>query len=179
MSADLDKAIDRAVREMLDVEPPAGLRGRVLDRLERPRRGAGWMWIVAPIAAAAVIVLAVLLPWRSNQADQPVFKRGGDIRLAIETRAPAPTPDRIAPPARPPQVASRLVPANSSGTVVAAAAVADDTNFTAIEALSAIAPIEVTPIAAASIAPREIVLRPLTPIIEVQIAPLTPPGGRD
>ena len=30
----LDAAIDRAVREMLDVEPPSGLRGRVLDRLD-------------------------------------------------------------------------------------------------------------------------------------------------
>ena len=33
MSADFDKAIDRAVREMLDVEPPAGLRRRVLEQI--------------------------------------------------------------------------------------------------------------------------------------------------
>jgi hypothetical protein len=31
--ARFDDAIDGAVREMLDVEPPAGLRGRVLDRI--------------------------------------------------------------------------------------------------------------------------------------------------
>ena len=47
---------------MLDVEPPAGLRGRVLDRIESPRRGFAWIWIAAPVAAAAIIVLAVLLP---------------------------------------------------------------------------------------------------------------------
>ena len=34
MSADLDREIDRAVREMLDVEPPAGLRARVMQRIE-------------------------------------------------------------------------------------------------------------------------------------------------
>jgi hypothetical protein len=33
MSADLDKAIDRAVHEMLDVEPRADLRARVLAQL--------------------------------------------------------------------------------------------------------------------------------------------------
>ena len=59
---DLDAAIDRAVREMLDVEPPAGLRGRVIDRIESPRRGLTWIWIATPIAAAAILVLAVLLP---------------------------------------------------------------------------------------------------------------------
>ncbi len=33
MSADFDEAIDRAVREMLDVEPPADLRARVIAQL--------------------------------------------------------------------------------------------------------------------------------------------------
>ena len=58
----VDRAIDLAVREMLDVEPPPGLRGRVIDRIESPRRGLTWIWIAAPITAAAILVLAVLLP---------------------------------------------------------------------------------------------------------------------
>src|SRR5688572_32229993 len=74
----LDTAIDGAVRAMLDVEPPPGLRGRVMDRIDHHgpvasafptspvvsafrRKGA---WIFAPVAAAAVIALAVLAPWR-------------------------------------------------------------------------------------------------------------------
>src|SRR5258705_9267632 len=90
--ARFDRAIDRAVREMLDVEPPPGLRGRVLDRIDAlstnsvasasdPVASAGdsvvsagdsvasafrrkFGWIAVPVAAAAVIVLAVLAPWR-------------------------------------------------------------------------------------------------------------------
>src|SRR5215208_2023368 len=68
----IDAAIDLAVREMLDVEPPAGLRGRVLDGLDTSsvasafRRKNGFrrkiFWIAAPIAAAAIVILAVLLP---------------------------------------------------------------------------------------------------------------------
>jgi len=69
-----DLAIDRAVREMLDVDPPAGLRGRVIARLpvasafrrkqllrrkDLFRRKA---WMLVPIAAASVILIALLLP---------------------------------------------------------------------------------------------------------------------
>src|SRR5262245_48222227 len=62
----LDIEIDRAVREMLDVEPPAGLRGRVMERIDAASVASGvnrkiW-WLVAPIAAAAVIVIALVLP---------------------------------------------------------------------------------------------------------------------
>jgi len=32
----LDAAIDRTVRQMLDVEPPAGLRRRVIERISAP-----------------------------------------------------------------------------------------------------------------------------------------------
>jgi len=47
MSADLDREIDRAVREMLDVEPPAGLRGRVMQRIEEKRVASGFLTTVA------------------------------------------------------------------------------------------------------------------------------------
>ena len=53
--ARFDEAIDRAVREMLDVEPPAGLRGRVLDRIETvappPRAAADVHLPTAPLAS--------------------------------------------------------------------------------------------------------------------------------
>src|SRR6476469_10173792 len=87
MSADFDKAIDGAVREMLDVEPAAGLRQRVLEELpafaeapagepasgfQLPASGSrlparllvasSFSWkVLLPVAAAAVLVLAVLL----------------------------------------------------------------------------------------------------------------------
>src|SRR5262249_19108586 len=66
----LDLAIDRAVREMLDVEPPAHLRAKVVAQIDslaasnlRPQaKGAGsWKIVFVPLAAAAVLILAVLL----------------------------------------------------------------------------------------------------------------------
>jgi len=65
----LDAAIDLVVREMVDVEPRADLRGRVIERLERRdasvgrvfRPGVKWTWLIAPVAAAAVVLPAVVL----------------------------------------------------------------------------------------------------------------------
>jgi hypothetical protein len=57
----LDTAIDRAVRRMMDVEPPDGLRRRVLQRLEEPASPFAW-WPRLGLAAAtlAAILLAVV-----------------------------------------------------------------------------------------------------------------------
>jgi hypothetical protein len=83
MTDRIDDAIDRAVREMLDVEPRADLRARVVDRIEGRvasafRRKVGvastfpglssvegrWKsWVFVPLAAAAVLALAVWAPW--------------------------------------------------------------------------------------------------------------------
>jgi len=67
MSADLDREIDRAVGEMLDVEPPAGLRARVMQRIEERHAASGFsrkvtvasafrrkiLWAGLPVAACA------------------------------------------------------------------------------------------------------------------------------
>jgi hypothetical protein len=55
---DIDDAIDHAVRDIMGVEPRAGLRARVLDRLERPR--AGLFAVPRLAAAAAVVAIAVI-----------------------------------------------------------------------------------------------------------------------
>src|SRR4051812_17675310 len=71
-----DRAIDEAVRELLDVEPPAGMRARVLRRIEArslPPEGGSYkrfLWAALPIAAAAILILAVLLPRTTQQPQQ-------------------------------------------------------------------------------------------------------------
>jgi hypothetical protein len=87
--ARFDEAIDRAVREMLDVEPPPGLRGRVMHRIGRPtesvvasafRRKA--VWIAGPLAAAAILVLAVLMPSESGRIPvAPPARAASDVHL--------------------------------------------------------------------------------------------------
>src|SRR3954469_2307433 len=75
--ARFDRAIDEAVREMLDVEQPAGFRSRVLRRIEarsHPPDGGSYkrfLWAALPIAAAAILILAVLLPRTTEQPQTP------------------------------------------------------------------------------------------------------------
>ena len=61
----LEVAIDLVARRMLDAEPPAGFRHRVLDRLGPRRRRPTWLWMAAA-AAAAVLLFVVLRPLSTN-----------------------------------------------------------------------------------------------------------------
>jgi hypothetical protein len=180
MSADLDKAIDRAVREMLDVEPPAGLRGRVMARLESPKRhGAWWIWMVGPVAVAAAVLLAVnLWPRHQPQVQTPAVARGGDVYLAGETAR------RSTPPPSAPTVVARDGARGAQGHIGTAAqprmvaAASLPGGETGIDPLDPIVPIAVATISPEGIAPAAIDINPLKPIDAVQIAPLTPPDGR-
>ena len=53
----LDRAIDRAVRGMMEVDPASGLRHRVSDRLEQPARQR---WLLPAVAAACVLLVAAV-----------------------------------------------------------------------------------------------------------------------
>jgi hypothetical protein len=58
----IDAAIDEAARQMTDGAPGGDLKARVLARIgERESFSRGWRlaWIMAPVAAAAIIVLIV------------------------------------------------------------------------------------------------------------------------
>jgi hypothetical protein len=193
MSADFDKAIDRAVREMLDVEPPADLRARVMAQLPAPgsrlsasgfrlpalgSRLPAFGWVLAPLAAAALIVLAIFVARRAEPLPQgPGITRARDYHLGPETpaRVRVVEPPAAVPPALVTAPARRPV---SGGTIAAASFNGNDDAATAIEPLKRITPIDAAPIAQASIAPAEIAVRPLNTITEVQIAPLTPPDRR-
>src|SRR4051812_7435063 len=91
--ARFDRAIDEAVREMLDVEQPAGFRSRVLRRIEArslPPEGGSYkrfFWAALPMAAAAIVILSVLLP------------RSGEPRR--QTPPPAATTVHVEEPASP------------------------------------------------------------------------------
>jgi|SRR5262245_44630853 len=182
--ARFDEAIDRAVREMLDVEPPADLRARVMTQLTAsdsrlPVSGFRLPALGWALAAAAVILLAVVLTRRSEPLPQaPVV--AADRHLPAETvtsvRTPEAAPRSVSAPiavsvGRPPRTAV------DRGLVVAAA-VADDNATTVIAPLKTIAPISVAPITQNAIAPAEVAVRPLNTITEIQIAPLTPPDRR-
>jgi hypothetical protein len=183
----LDTAIDRTVREMLDVEPRADLRARVIARIEEPGASASLVasafrrkaWLAIPLAAAAVLILAVTLSRRSEPPVQPTRLASADQNLPVDTQPQVPAPAT-------PRTVTRAVsippnrPGNGrSGTIVAALLAGPDNATTDIEPLKTITPIQLAPIGERSIAPEAIAVRPLNPITDVQVAPLTPPDRRN
>jgi hypothetical protein len=192
-----DRAIDRAVREMLDVEPPAGLRARVLERID-PSTHAGasvfpWRfgWVAVPLAAAAVIVLAVLAPWReaarpSPAAPPPMANAQPTLiappPLAPTTPAPPAGASTVTPRIRTAQPERIAQAAGARRTVQAAAVGADeDTNFTAVDALAGPAGFAVERLADPPAPPlRSIEPAPLQiPALEVTALPETPRERRE
>ena len=147
MSADLDREIDRAVREMLDVEPPAGLRARVMQRIEGSsetsvasafRRKSAWI----AVAAAAAIVIAVVLTRREGPALSPAPTTLPPIVQATPTpELPTSTPATPASTPRTLTVNDRrsvAVPPREAQRIAATAAVepAPDETFSRIPSLS-------------------------------------------
>jgi hypothetical protein len=176
----LDLAIDRAVREILDVEPPAGLRGRVLRRIES-REGAAASafarraaWFGLPLAAAAALILLL----RSPSPAPP--NSTGPVSVA---RVERPQPASVAPIAVDAPRASRVrptrLPPRQDRIVVAASYPPAESAGSALAPLESITPIQVAPIAQHRVATEDIAVRPLNPITDVQIAPLTPPDRRN
>jgi hypothetical protein len=111
----IDLAIDGAVREMLDVEPPAGLRARVIAQIEESHPASAFdsshvasafrrkfafsrrlWWIAAPLTGAAIILLAVLLPHRDTNGPLSVPASPTVARGEPTTGLP-PTASRQAP----------------------------------------------------------------------------------
>jgi hypothetical protein len=54
---EIDDAIDRTVRDIMSVDAPAGLRSRVIGRLER----RAWSWVALPRLAAAGAAAALVV----------------------------------------------------------------------------------------------------------------------
>jgi hypothetical protein len=101
----VDEAIDRAVRDLMRREPPAGFRARVLSRLEAPaRRIAFWPSLAA---AAGMVVIAAI---------------GINLREARVDEAPEAAPAVVSPSAAPPPLPEAAPHAQSGASAVGPAA---------------------------------------------------------
>ncbi len=100
-----DRAIDRAVREMMHVDPRPGFRGRVFARLDpEPVRSSSMFFrIAAGAGALAVLVLAMMVVRHYGTATVDVERvpSVADQRAAQEPQ-PAPPPVVTTPAAAPP-----------------------------------------------------------------------------
>jgi hypothetical protein len=84
--ARIDRAIDRAVREMMQVDPPPGLRRRVLARLNDTDQRRGFFLPRYAFAVMAVVVLIVSFTLMPERSEPPTPPRAP----VIATPAPAP-----------------------------------------------------------------------------------------
>jgi hypothetical protein len=158
---DVDRAIDLVVREMMEVEPRADLRARVIERIEHPgafvgrvfRPGFRLTWMMASIAAAAVLAVAVVL-W---QAAKPIPSR--PVTEVVVHPSDMRRPPIIPRPQEPRRTLVRTATPEDR-RVTAAVATTDDTKF------SSAPPPGFAVIDA---------LAPPPPIVIEQIAPADPP----
>src|SRR3982751_1533850 len=97
----LDDAIDRAVRQMVQVDGPPGLRGRVEARITATslRSSAPWFRYVAAAAAIALLVFVVGLRREHapvpQTAEKTVESRPAP-QPATASRVPEPAPATVA-----------------------------------------------------------------------------------
>lgn len=170
----LEVAIDLVARRMLDAEPPAGFRDRVLDRLG-PRRRPTWLWVAAA-AAAAVLLFVVLRPLSTNA---PPVRAGIDhvqpLPAVKPIQAPTPHPQVLAS-ARPSQL-PRVQP-RRGGT---ANDVPDQEDASVVAPLAAPASIAVADIdTGASRRPGSLAVRPIEiPALDVSALTEAPEDRRE
>jgi len=142
MSVDFDREIDRAVRSMLDAEPPAALRARVLAaiRAGEPRRA--WMSWAVPVAAAVVILMVGVFT-SSRQPNARKILSGRDVPLPRLVAHDA-TPPATVMSAQPPEPTARV---RERDRQVRATSL-DEPAAAGIDALAAPAPLSVETIPA-------------------------------
>ena len=177
----LDRAIDRAVREMMHVDPPPGLRRRVLSRLQTqvaerrvfvPRYAWG--------AAGLVMLIGAVMFSRDERTEPAVVVLQPSVAARVTTPPPEPSavPPREPPPAAPttasrmspPRFTSDLIPMprieNVFGTRTADVSAAAERGVEAVwpgadSPSNAVAPLVIPPLTPAPIDLPEIVIPPL------------------
>jgi hypothetical protein len=170
----LDQAIDRAVREIINVDGPPDLRARVLSRLE-PSSSRVFTW-PRLVAAAAVIALLASIPFmRAPRPAEPPTVAGPAhptppaARVQVDAGASAQAITPVRPPARHSTRRARTVEAT-------VAAEMPET----IPPLEEINPIVVMAPLTRDIEPAEIDIAPLRPIPDLSVEAIAfPPGERN
>ena len=95
---EIDDAIDHAVREIMRSDAPAGLRARVMRRLDAPEPGRPWPmpWVAATAMLALGVAFAVLVV----RGRAPVAAPAG-TPVTVNTPAATPAPRPEPPPSAP------------------------------------------------------------------------------
>lgn len=187
----LDAAIDRAVREMTNVEPRDDLRRRVLaDLAGQPARAP--LWPRLAFGSVALAVVAVFVFMFVNRPTDPAVEQA-----IVRSQPPAVAPGSAARARQPATGTAPMAADRTRGRgvdpkagTVARRPVAEDRRvqaasidtaepiaiepMTPVEQLTPVDPIGIAKLEAPRVSTSEISIRPLT-IERIEITPLTPP----
>jgi hypothetical protein len=176
-----DDAIDAVARAMTNVEPRADLRARVLAEIDTGReRRVPWTWIAVPVAAAAVILLAItLLPLMRSPGRTPAGT--APIQRTVES---SPTPRAPASVARieNPATARTVTRARTTRDAVvrdAGIIVEPPHGTVVVEALPAHEPISVAPVERPAVRFADVTVVPLADLAPIEVEPLPASRGRE
>jgi hypothetical protein len=193
----VDDAIDGAVREMMEIDPPVGLRARVMSRLEQPAPRT-WTWprMIAIAGVPSAIILAIFLmrgieleppeaasttakPSQSTQSvgappqAGPAAAPAPQVAVVDSGTAPGQKVDR---PSRPVARTSRRTTAEPT---ITAYPLEIAPRIQALAPLEAVAALSLAPLEPRPIAPEALVVSPIEPIADLVLEPLSPRGERD
>ena len=163
----LDDAIDRAVRDMTNVDPMAGFERRVMRRIDRPSpRRFGWLPLAAAASAVALlIVLGAVLTKRT--APGAITANPPEVATTMPVRPPA-QPPTVTPatPSAIQSVGTKTPPLQPDARVVLSAAAVNEPPIHTIPALEppdalGVADMETRPVAVGEIALSDLDIRQL------------------
>jgi hypothetical protein len=160
----VDQAIDEEARRATDGAPSTRFRTRVLERIEADTPRPSWRaaWIVAPVAAAAAILIAVAVV--HEQRDRTTVRLKADT---TETRKPVANPGSVGGDAG----SVRLQPDRVAGRVRLQA----DRSSRPAPPASDVDPIAVAPLTVDALTPAPIAIEPLDAVAPLTLAPLDMP----
>lgn len=111
-----DRAIDRAVREIMSAEPGAGFRHRVMRRLSEPEPRP-WPRMRHGLSAAAIAVLLALAIWtRPSPEHEPASIAMAPAAAAGMAPASPSAPPAVSPASSPPVRTPKLTPPTARET---------------------------------------------------------------
>ncbi|QOY91739.1 hypothetical protein [Paludibaculum fermentans] len=90
-----DDDLDFALRDLKDAELPLGataaVRARVLAEVSKSARRSRWVWALAPVAAAALVLLAVV-PFDTKPVAPPPLLAKAPAAPRLNSRPPVDAP---------------------------------------------------------------------------------------
>jgi hypothetical protein len=185
----IDEAIDKAVRDLMNVDADSAFRARVVERLRKPKpRAPFWRQLSIAAGAVGIALIAVILTREAEKpaveappvavasavTPQPFVEPAAAVTSTPGVSGPATTPTALR---RPENLTHRI----AKGALVAT--LADETPEPplggGVEPLTDIRPIELAQITPAPIITAEITITPIAQPSELVIAPLAPQIERE